>query len=89
MAAHAARRLAVMNENLSVILGVEMLCAAQGIEVRAPLITSAPLQDVVQMLRKRVPSLEKDRYMAPDIEMTSQLITAGIVIKSAKLELQL
>jgi len=32
MAAHGARRLKRMNENLSVIVGVELMCAAQGIE---------------------------------------------------------
>jgi histidine ammonia-lyase len=40
MAAHGARRLGRMNANLSVILGVEALCAAQGIDFRAPLTTS-------------------------------------------------
>ena len=33
MAAHAARRLVRMNNNLNVILGVELICAAQGIRV--------------------------------------------------------
>ena len=46
MAAHAARRLGRMNANLNTILGVEAICAAQGIEFRAPLKTSAPLQRV-------------------------------------------
>ncbi len=44
MAAHGARRLARMVENLNVILGVEALCAAQGIEFRAPLATAPRLQ---------------------------------------------
>ncbi|MCB2144611.1 MAG: aromatic amino acid lyase, partial [Rhodobacteraceae bacterium] len=43
MAAHGARRLTRMVANLDRILGVELLCAAQGIEFRAPLKTSAPL----------------------------------------------
>jgi len=43
MAAHSARRLRRMCDNLGVILGVEALCAAQGIEARAPLVTSARL----------------------------------------------
>ena len=42
MAAHGARRLARMTANLTTILGVEAMCAAQGIEQRAPLTTSAP-----------------------------------------------
>nr|MEC9421297.1 aromatic amino acid lyase [Pseudomonadota bacterium] len=79
MAAHGARRLARMNANLSQILGVELLCAAEGIEHRAPLNTSASLQTVMGTLRGVVPSLEKDRYMAPDLE------TAAGLIRSRKL----
>ena len=74
MAAHGARRLARMNANLGQILGVELLCAAEGIEHRAPLKTSAALQTVMSGLRKIVPSLEKDRYMAPDLETAADLI---------------
>ena len=37
MAAHGARRLMRMAQNLASILGIELLCAAQGIEFRAPL----------------------------------------------------
>jgi histidine ammonia-lyase len=40
MAAHGARRLMRMTPNLASILGVELLCASQGIECRAPLKTS-------------------------------------------------
>jgi len=47
MAAHAARRLMQMNANLSNILGVELLCAAQGVEFRTPLKTSAKLRSVI------------------------------------------
>ena len=75
----SARRLARMNANLSQILGVELLCAAEGIEHRAPLKTSASLQTVMAALRGVVPSLEKDRYMAPDLE------TAAGLIRSRKL----
>jgi histidine ammonia-lyase len=44
MAAHGARRLMRMNANLSVILGVEAMCAAQGIDFRAPLKTAPRLR---------------------------------------------
>ena len=49
MAAHAARRLVRMNNNLNVILGVELICAAQGIGFRAPLSTSPMLQAVIAL----------------------------------------
>jgi histidine ammonia-lyase len=77
MAAHGARRLAHMNRNLAHILGVELLCAARGIEFRRPLQTSAPLRAVIARLREGVPSLEADRYLAPDLLYAAQLVEAN------------
>ncbi len=65
MAAHGARRLGQMNANLARILGVEVMCAAQGVEFRAPLVTSAPLARVLARLRQDVATLGEDRYLAP------------------------
>jgi histidine ammonia-lyase len=88
MAAHGALRLSRMNANLSVILGVEMLCAAQGVEARAPLATSARLQDVIAALRAKVPALEDDRYLAPDIEIASAMVRSGEIAHAAQVEVQ-
>ncbi|WP_413220264.1 histidine ammonia-lyase [Tritonibacter mobilis] len=86
MAAHGALRLAKMTANLSVILGVEMLCAAQGVEARAPLKTSARLQDLLTMLRGEIPSLGEDRYLAPEIEAASAMVRASRVAEAAGVE---
>ena len=86
MAAHGALRLAKMTANLSVILGVEMLCAAQGVEARAPLKTSARLQDLLTMLRGEIPSLGEDRYLAPEIEAASAMVRTGRVAQAAGVE---
>ncbi|GGA27162.1 histidine ammonia-lyase [Neptunicoccus cionae] len=83
MAAHGAVRLGRMVANLERILGVELLCAAQGIEFRAPLTTSAPLERVVKELRKTVATIEDDRYLAPDLEQASTLIRTGAILKAA------
>ena len=83
MAAHGAVRLGRMLENLNRILGVELLCAAQGIGFRAPLTTSEPLTRVVSDLRDTVPALAEDRYLAPDLERAAVLIAGGAVIESA------
>jgi histidine ammonia-lyase len=80
MAAHAARRLLRMNANLNVILGVELLCAAQGIGFRAPLKTSAALQGIIKALRETVPEVREDRYMAPDIARAAALIADGVLL---------
>ncbi|MGA0539189.1 histidine ammonia-lyase [Neotabrizicola sp. VNH66] len=77
MAAHGARRLGRMVANLQHILGVEAMCAAQGVEFRAPLLTSAPLQRSLAALRAEVPALTDDRYMAPDLAAAARLIAEG------------
>ena len=89
MAAHAARRLRRMNVNLNMILGVEAICAAQGIGFRAPLMTSAPLQGVIARLRQEVPVLEADRYIAPDLEAAAGLIREGDLARVARVEMVL
>ncbi|MCQ4632332.1 histidine ammonia-lyase [Shinella sp. CPCC 100929] len=77
MACHGARRLLRMTENLSAIIGIEALTAAQGIEFRAPLVTSPELQKVVATLRTVVATLEEDRYMAPDLAAASSFVSSG------------
>ncbi len=84
MAAHGAIRLQRMNQNLTHILAIELLCSARGIEFRAPLKTSKPLQAVIKTLRENVSTLQDDRYMSTDIEKTSQLIVEGRFIDSCK-----
>ena len=87
MAAHGARRLGKMIENLNVILGVEAICAAQGIDFRAPLTTSAPLQSVVARLRADVATLGDDRYLAPDLAAAARLIASGDLARAASIQL--
>ncbi|MFG6560749.1 histidine ammonia-lyase [Sulfitobacter sp. 1A15299] len=83
MAAHGARRLGQMVENLNRILGVELLCAAQGIDFRAPLATSETLQRVVARVREEVATLEEDRYLAPDLERAARMVAGGEITRAA------
>jgi len=87
MAAHGARRLSRMNANLSRILGVEALCAAQGVEFRAPLRTSQPLQQTLARLRRDVETLEEDRFLAPDLEAAARLVATGDLASAAGIPL--
>ena len=87
MAAHGARRLGRMVENLNVILGVEAITAAQGIDFRAPLATSAPLAAVVARLRQDVATLGDDRYMAPDLAAAARLVASGALTDATALQM--
>jgi histidine ammonia-lyase len=85
MAAHGAVRLGRMVDNVNMILGVEAICAAQGIDFRSPLQTSAPLQAVTQRLRQDVATLGDDRYMAPDLVAAARLIGSGALAAASGL----
>jgi histidine ammonia-lyase len=83
MAAHGARRLMPMLANLHVILGVEAMCAAQGIEHRAPVLTSAPLQAALRVFRAEIPALGDDRYLAPDLARAAALVARGALSQAS------
>ena len=87
MAAHGARRLLRMTVNLNYILGVELLCAAQGIEFRAPLQTSRPLQSVLRCLRNKIATIGADRYLAPDLEAARNLVSSSDIINASGIDL--
>ncbi len=85
MAAHGARRLQRMNKNLNSILGVELMCAAQGIEFRAPLQTSATLAKIMAAVRTTIPTVDQDRYLANDIAEAASMVAAGTLIEVAEI----
>jgi histidine ammonia-lyase len=66
-----------MIANTAHILGIELLAAAQGIDFLRPLRSSAPLEAAHAMLRQHCPRLEQDRFLAPDIERATRLVTEG------------
>lgn len=67
MGTWAARKLGQVVENLQVVLAVEYLAAAQGIELRRPLLSSPALERALAKLRQDVPFLGEDRFLHPDI----------------------
>ncbi|MFN3615363.1 MAG: histidine ammonia-lyase [Rubrimonas sp.] len=83
MAAHGARRLTDMADNLGRILGVEALVGAQGIAFRAPLTTSAPLQAAIDRLRRDCPPMGADRVVAPEMEAAATLVREGELLIAA------
>jgi histidine ammonia-lyase len=77
MATFAARRLQAMVDNTAHILGIELLAAAQGIDFLRPLYSSPVLEEVHALLRRQVPKMQQDRYLAPDIAHATALLRDG------------
>jgi histidine ammonia-lyase len=67
-----------MAGNSSAVVAIELLAAAQGIELHAPLKTSEKLSEVLAMIREVVPHYDEDRYFAPDIAASRAWVEDGV-----------
>jgi histidine ammonia-lyase len=77
MATFAARRLTEMARNTADVVAIELLAAAQGVDMRAPLRTSPALAAIHTAIRARSAFVAGDRALAPDIAAISALIASG------------
>jgi histidine ammonia-lyase len=84
MGATAALKLATIHDHVRTVLAIELLCAAQGIDLRRPLTTTRPLEAVHAAIRARVPAMMVDRPLAPDIEVVRELIDNGTIVVAAR-----
>jgi len=74
MSTWSARKLASIVDLLRQVLGMEYMTAAQGVEFQRPLTSSVKLEEAITRLRERVPRLEEDRFLAPDIHEATSLV---------------
>jgi histidine ammonia-lyase len=77
MATFAARRLGDMADNTAAIVAIELLAAAQGVDLRGPHATSPRLREVLREVRALVPHYDLDRWFAPDIDAATALVRRG------------
>ncbi len=77
MGMHAADQARGVVERLERILAIELLAAAQAIELLRPLRSSRPVEETLRRVRERSAPLEADRPLARDIEAVGELVRAG------------
>jgi histidine ammonia-lyase len=83
----AARKLRASVANLARILAVEVVCAAHGIDLRAPLQPGAGTGAALGALRARVAGPGPDRRLAPDLGAAEELITSGGLLGAVEAEI--
>ena len=74
MGVHAARKAAQIVENSVTVLGIEMLAAAQALDFRAPERPGRGAFASHRFIRRRIPSMNRDRVLAPDIATARDLV---------------
>lgn len=76
MGVTAALKLQQIVQNVTSVLAIELLCAAQAIDLLSPLATSPALQTAHSQIRSRVSMMDKDRVLSDDIAAMTELMSA-------------
>jgi histidine ammonia-lyase len=83
MATFAARRLTPMAANTAGIVAIELLAAAQGVDLRRPVPTSPRLAAAMALIRADVRFWDRDRAFAPDLEAIRMRVERGDFVSFA------
>jgi histidine ammonia-lyase len=84
MGATAALKLHTIHDHVRSVLAIELLCAAQGIDLRRPLRTTRPIEAAHECLRAVVPALTKDRPLHVDIAAVRRMIDDGVLLAAVR-----
>jgi histidine ammonia-lyase len=74
----AALKLGAVAIHTKTVLAIELLAAAQGVDLLRPLQSSRALEGLHSTVRTRVPAWDEDREMAPDIAAALELLGAPL-----------
>jgi histidine ammonia-lyase len=77
----SARKLRQAIDNLTKIVGIELMTAARAIDLRAPLQPSPITGVAVTELRKTSPGPGPDRFLAPDMQAAVDVVSSGKLAK--------
>jgi histidine ammonia-lyase len=89
MGVHAADKLGRIVDNVRNVLAIELLCAAQGIDLRAPHRPGPALDGAHQTLRARVPTLATDRVVHRDVDSIRAMLDDGSILAAARRHIEL
>ncbi|MGA1866262.1 MAG: histidine ammonia-lyase [Thermoplasmatota archaeon] len=83
----AIRHLKEILQNTVGVLAIEMLAAAQALDLRRPLSPGRGTGIAHRTIREKVPVMEADRPLHPDIKAISELISSGILVENVEKEI--
>jgi len=84
MGVTAGRKLHEVLFNLKSVLAIELLCNTQALEFQRPLLSSAPLENVYNLIRKHVAPIKVDRVFSTDLNKIIDLIGRAEILNAAE-----
>lgn len=86
MGVTAARHARDITNNVAMVLGIEVICAAQGLEFDRSLRAGRGPELAYRVVRSSVPKLEQDRYLAPDLAAGRELVSSRAILEAVEAE---
>ncbi|MBM3327610.1 MAG: histidine ammonia-lyase [Calditrichaeota bacterium] len=83
----AVRKCGEILRNVSAVLAIEMMSAAQAFDFRQPLQPGAGTRIAYRKIRQVIMHLEDDRVLYPDIEKINRLVQSGEIVAAVEAEL--
>ena len=80
MGVTAARHAEAVVANSEKVLAIELMSAAQGLDCGEKLCPGRGVAEAYKAIRRVVPTLEKDRFLAPDIAALEELLVSGQLV---------
>jgi histidine ammonia-lyase len=80
----AARKLRASVDNLDRILAVELVSAARGLDLRAPLAPGPGTAAALAAVRAQVPGPAPDRWLSPELSRAERLVAAGVLLEAVE-----
>lgn len=80
----SARKCRQVLYNTENVIAIELLCAAQALDLFTNLKAGAGSKEAYGLIRKHIPHLEEDRIISNDIEMMYNLIHGGKIVSAVE-----
>lgn len=84
MGTTSARQCAMILENATWVVAIELLNAAQALDFHHPLRPGAGVGAASDAIRRVVPTLESDRMLTPDLEAVRRIMLDGSLTASVE-----
>jgi histidine ammonia-lyase len=81
---NAALKLRQVLVNTGQVVAIEAVCAAHGLDLRAPLPAGPATRAVRDLLRTRIPGPGPDRYLAPDLAAAEAMVQNRAILQAAE-----
>jgi histidine ammonia-lyase len=81
---NACRSLRLAVEDITRLVAIEAVCAAEATELRG-LPPGVATQAAIACIRREIPRMDVDRFLAPDLETATQLVARGTLLDAVEM----